>query len=44
MISEGYKFTVVRADKPDIDVRLQMSEMFADGFAQWLVFFQRIKI
>lgn len=43
MISEGYKFTVIRADKSDLDVRLQMSEIFADGFTQWLVFFSKDK-
>lgn len=43
MKSEGYKFTVIRADKLDFDVRLQMSEIFADGFTQWLVFFSKDK-
>jgi ribosomal protein S18 acetylase RimI-like enzyme len=43
MISEGYKFTVIRADKLDLDVRVQMSEIFADGFTQWLVFFSKDK-
>jgi ribosomal protein S18 acetylase RimI-like enzyme len=43
MINEGYKFTVIRADKLDLDVRLQMSEIFADGFTQWLIFFSKDK-
>lgn len=43
MISEGYEFTVIRADKLDLDVRLQMSEIFAEGFTQWLGFFSKDK-
>lgn len=43
MISEGYKFMVVQADKLDLDVRLQMSEIFSEGFTQWLVFFSKDK-
>lgn len=43
MISEGYKFTVIRADKLDFDVRQQMSGIFADGFTQWLIFFSKDK-
>lgn len=43
MVSEGYKFTVIRADKSDLDVRLQMSEIFADVFSQWLVLFSKDK-
>lgn len=41
MISEDYKFTIIRADKLDINVRVQISEIFADGFTQWLVFFSK---
>ncbi|WP_059173354.1 GNAT family N-acetyltransferase [Bacillus sp. FJAT-27445] len=43
MESENYKFTVVRADKVDFDVRKQMSEIFSEGFSQWLVFFSKDK-
>lgn len=43
MIYEDYKFAVIRADKLDLDVRLQMSEIFAEGFTQWLVFFSKDK-
>ncbi len=41
MIYESYKFTVIRADKLDIDVRLQMSGIFAEGFTQWLGYFSK---
>lgn len=34
-------FTVIKADQTDLDVRLQMSEIFADGFTQWLGFFSK---
>lgn len=40
---ENYKFTVIRADKADIDVKNQMSRIFADGFAQWLGYFSKDK-
>ncbi|MCM0648930.1 GNAT family N-acetyltransferase [Clostridium swellfunianum] len=43
MTNKGYEFTVIRADKMDLDVRLQMSKVFADGFTQWLVFFSKDK-
>jgi ribosomal protein S18 acetylase RimI-like enzyme len=43
MQSENYKFTVIRADKADIDVRNQMSRIFADGFSQWLGYFSKDK-
>ncbi|UVI28461.1 GNAT family N-acetyltransferase [Paenibacillus spongiae] len=36
-------FTVIRADKTELDVRSQMSEIFADGFTQWLGFFSKDK-
>ena len=40
---EDNKFTVIRADKIDIDVRNQMSQIFADGFTQWLGYFSKDK-
>ncbi|WP_343032875.1 GNAT family N-acetyltransferase [Cytobacillus depressus] len=43
MESENYKFTIVKADKVDFDVRKQMSEIFSEGFSQWLVFFSKDK-
>ena len=43
MISEDYKFIVIRADKSGLDVRQQMSEIFAEGFTQWLVYFSKDK-
>ncbi|MEG0774608.1 GNAT family N-acetyltransferase [Clostridium sp.] len=43
MIPEDYKFTVIRADKLDFNVRDQISEIFAEGFTQWLVFFSKDK-
>ena len=43
MTSEDYKFNVIRADELDFNVRVQMSEIFADGFTQWLVFFSKDK-
>lgn len=43
MIPEDYKFTVIRADKLDLDVRIQISEIFADGFTQWLGYFSKDK-
>lgn len=41
MISKDYKVTVTRADKLDLEVQSQMSEIFADGFAQWLGYFSK---
>ncbi|MFD1707224.1 GNAT family N-acetyltransferase [Siminovitchia sediminis] len=43
MESENYKFTIVKADQVDFDVRKQMSEIFSEGFSQWLVFFSKDK-
>lgn len=43
MQSEGYKFTVVKADKIDLDVRSQISQIFAEGFTQWLGYFSKDK-
>ena len=40
---EDNKFTVIRADKLDIDVRNQMSQIFAEGFTQWLEYFSKDK-
>ncbi|MCU6709947.1 GNAT family N-acetyltransferase [Paenibacillus sp. J5C_2022] len=34
-------FSVIRADQANGDVRSQMSEIFADGFTQWLGFFSK---
>ena len=43
MKSGGNKFLIVKADEVDLDVRTQMSEIFAEGFTQWLVFFSKDK-
>jgi len=44
MQSGDGKFTVVKADKVvDIDVRSQMSKIFAEGFSQWLDYFSEDK-
>lgn len=43
MKSKGYDFTFIRADLTELDVRRQMSEIFADGFAQWLEYFSKDK-
>ncbi|MDV4151331.1 N-acetyltransferase [Clostridium sp. AL.422] len=43
MINGDNKITVIRADKLDIDARFQISEIFADGFTQWLIFFSKDK-
>ena len=43
MKSEGNKFLIVKADEVDLDVRTQISEIFAEGFTQWLVFFSKDK-
>lgn len=29
-------FTVIRADQVEFDAREQMSQIFAEGFTQWL--------
>lgn len=34
-------YTIVKANQTDLDVRSQMSEIFADGFTQWLGFFSK---
>ncbi|WP_029192493.1 GNAT family N-acetyltransferase [Paenibacillus harenae] len=34
-------FTVIKADQTDIDARSQISEIFADGFTQWLGYFSK---
>jgi len=34
-------YTIIRADQTDLNVRSQMSEIFADGFTQWLGFFSK---
>jgi ribosomal protein S18 acetylase RimI-like enzyme len=39
----GYKFTILKADKIDLDVRMQMSGIFAEGFSQWLGYFSKDK-
>ncbi|WP_346014986.1 hypothetical protein [Metabacillus halosaccharovorans] len=39
MKSDDYKFTIVIANKTDLDVRKQMAEIFAEGFTQWLGYF-----
>ena len=43
MKPEGNKFLIVKADEVDLDVRTKMSEIFAEGFTQWLVFFSKDK-
>ncbi|WP_174613692.1 GNAT family N-acetyltransferase [Virgibacillus ihumii] len=43
MQSGDGKFKVVKADKVDIDVRMQMSKIFAEGFSQWLDYFSKDK-
>ncbi|PAV28225.1 GNAT family N-acetyltransferase [Virgibacillus profundi] len=37
------EFTIIRADKTDLDVRKQMAEIFAEGFTQWLGYFSKDK-
>ena len=34
-------FEIIRADKTKIDVREQISEIFAEGFTQWLGYFSK---
>ncbi|MFJ7309643.1 hypothetical protein [Peribacillus frigoritolerans] len=41
MQSGGLKFIVAKADKDDMDVRMQISEIFAEGFTQWLGYFSK---
>ncbi|MFG0212061.1 GNAT family N-acetyltransferase [Brevibacillus porteri] len=36
-------FTVIRADQVEFDAREQMSQIFAEGFTQWLGFFSNDK-
>lgn len=43
MKSKDDKFTIVKANKTDLDVRKQMGEIFADGFKQWLGYFSKDK-
>lgn len=40
---ENGNFTIVKADKTDLDVRKQMAEIFAEGFSQWLGYFSKDK-
>ena len=34
-------FTVRKADQLEMDVRVQISRIFADGFSQWLGYFSK---
>ncbi|MXQ54214.1 GNAT family N-acetyltransferase [Shimazuella alba] len=43
MESDNYKFIIVKANTLDFDVRKQMSEIFSEGFSQWLRFFAKDK-
>lgn len=43
MQSKDYKFTIVKANETDLDVRKQMAEIFAEGFTQWLGYFSKDK-
>src|SRR5690606_13811199 len=43
MKSKVDKFTIVKANKTDLDVRKQMGVIFAEGFTQWLGFFSKDK-
>lgn len=36
-------FEIIRADKVEFDIRKQIAEIFADGFAQWLDYFSTDK-
>lgn len=36
-------FTVRKADQLQMDARVQMSRIFADGFSQWLGYFSKDK-
>lgn len=41
MKKEDYKFTIVKADETDLDVRTQMGNIFAEGFTRWLGYFSK---
>src|SRR5690625_1507185 len=41
MKSKDYKFTIVKANQTDLDVRKQMGEVFAEGFTQWFGYFSK---
>lgn len=45
MKTDDNKLKIIKADRidKDIDVRNQMAEIFAEGFAQWLVYFSKDK-
>lgn len=45
MKTDGTKFVIMKPDKIDenIDVRGQMAQIFAEGFAQWLGYFSKDK-
>lgn len=43
MQSMVHEIKIVKADKIDIDVRTQISEIFAEGFSQWLGYFSKDK-
>lgn len=43
MLKENNKFIILRADNTNLDVRMQMSEIFAEGFTQWLGYFSKDK-
>ncbi len=43
MQSGVHKFTIFKADEIDLDVRMQMSEIFTEGFSQWLGYFSKDK-
>ena len=43
MTPKKYNFTVIKADKINFDVGTQMSEIFAEGFIQWLEYFSKDK-
>ncbi|MGN7942326.1 GNAT family N-acetyltransferase [Virgibacillus sp. 6R] len=45
MKKDDDKVKIIKADRidKDIDVRNQMAEIFAEGFAQWLVYFSKDK-
>lgn len=38
-----YKIMIIKADNIDVDVRTQISEIFAEGFTQWLGYFSKDK-
>lgn len=43
MKSMDDNFIIMKANKTDLDVRKQMSEIFAEGFTQWLGYFSKDK-